>query len=86
MATEERIIFQSYTWKKGGRRPKLDPGSPIVCRNEEDGLRRLEKVRLGQLSVDGAQVVRMSVDVETGDYGEPEYLGAAGDVPDAEGE
>lgn len=84
MATEERIIFQPYTWKKGGRRPKLEPGSPVVCRDGEDGLRRLEKVRSGQLSVDGAQVVKMSVDVETGDYGEPEYLGSVGDVPEAD--
>lgn len=83
MVTEEQIILQPYTWKKGGRRPKLAPGAPIVCRDEEEGLRRLEKVRSGQLSVDGAQVVKMSVDVETGDYGEPEYLGSAGEIPEA---
>lgn len=85
MALEERIIFQPYTWKKGGRRPVLEPGTPIACRDAEEGLRRLEKVRSGQISVDGAQVVRLAVDDEAGDYDEPEYLGSVGDVPDTEG-
>ena len=38
-------------------------------------------MREGLLSVAGAQAVRMTVDEEAGDYGEPEVLGSVGDVP-----
>ncbi|MFT8445100.1 MAG: hypothetical protein ABF751_09835 [Acetobacter orientalis] len=81
MAATERIIFQPYVWRKSGRRTILEPGAAIACRDADDALRRIEKVREGLLSVAGAQAVRMSVDEEAGDYGEPEVLGSVGDVP-----
>lgn len=85
MAATERIIFQPYVWRKSGKRTVLEPGAAIACRDADDALRRIEKVRDGLLSVAGAQAVRMTVDEEAGDYGEPEVLGCVGDVPgDAE--
>lgn len=81
MAATERIIFQPYVWKKTGKRTILVPGTPVACRDAEDALRRIEKVRDGLLSVAGAQAVRMTVDEEAGDYGEPEVLGCVGEVP-----
>lgn len=80
MAATERVIFQTYVWKKTGRRSILEPGTAVSCRDAEDALRRLEKVRDGLLSVAGAQAVRVTVDEEAGDYGEPEVLGWVGDV------
>lgn len=84
MAATERIIFQPYVWRKSGRRTVLEPGAAIACRDADDALRRIEKVRAGQLTVAGAQAVRMAVDEEAGDYGEPEVLGSVGDVPGEE--
>ena len=81
MAATERIIFQPYVWKKVDKRTILEPGAAVACRDTEDALRRIEKVRDGLLSVAGAQAVRMTVDEEAGDYGEPEMLGIVGDVP-----
>lgn len=80
MAATERIIFQPYVWKKVGKRTALEPGTPVACRDAEDALRRIEKVRDGLLSVAGAQAVRMTVDEEAGDYGEPEVLGIIGET------
>lgn len=81
MAATERVIFQPYVWKKTGRRTFLEPAAAVACRDVEDAMRRIEKVRNGQLSVAGAQAVRMTVDEDAGDYGEPEILGNAGDIP-----
>ncbi|MCI1437091.1 MAG: hypothetical protein LKI03_06035 [Acetobacter indonesiensis] len=81
MAATERIIFQPYVWRKSGKRTTLEPGAAVACRDTEDALRRIEKVQEGLLSVAGAQAVRMTVDEEAGDYGEPEVLGSVGDVP-----
>lgn len=81
MAVIERIIFQPYVWRKSSKRTILEPSAAVACRNVEDALRRIEKVREGLLSVAGAQAVRMAVDEEAGDYGEPEVLGSVGDVP-----
>lgn len=82
MAATERIIFQPYVWKKTGKRTTLEPGTPVACRDAEDALRRIEKVRDGLLSVAGAQAVRVTVDEEAGDYGEPEVLGRVGSFPE----
>ncbi|MCG0998163.1 hypothetical protein [Acetobacter persici] len=82
MAATERVIFQPYVWKKTGRRTILEPTAAVSCRDAEDALRRIEKVRDGLLSVAGAQAVRMTVDEEAGDYGEPEVLGCVGTVPE----
>lgn len=81
MAATEHVIFQTYAWKKIGSRSILQPGTAVACRNSEDALRRLEKAKDGLLNVAGAQAVRMSVDEEAGDYGEPEVLGSVGETP-----
>lgn len=81
MTAIERIIYQPYIWRKSGKRTILEPGSAVACRDKEDALRRIEKVRGGLISVAGAQAVRMAVDEEAGDYGEPEVLGSVGEVP-----
>ncbi len=79
MAASERFIFQPYV---EGKRGALKAGTPIACRNAEDGQRRAEKAMAGGTIV-GAQVVRVMADEEAGDYGEPEFLGIYGRVPDA---
>lgn len=81
MPATERIIFQPYVWKKAGKRTTLEHGTPVACRGVEDALRRIEKVRDGLLSVAGAQAVRVAVDEEARDYGEPEVSGSVGNVP-----
>ena len=68
-----RIIYQPYG--KG-----LKPGTPIVCRDSAEGERRAEKA-MAAGSILGAHVVRMVVDEDVGDYGEPEYLFSLGAVP-----
>ncbi|WP_264997128.1 hypothetical protein [Komagataeibacter xylinus] len=55
-----------------------------MCRSVEEGRRRADKVAVGGTSIDGAVLVRMFVDEEAGDYGEPEILVSVGDVPDIE--
>ena len=71
MAT--RIIYQPYG--KG-----MKPGTPVVCRDPAEGERRAEKALAGG-SILGAHVVRLVVDEDAGDYGEPEYLFSLGAVP-----
>ncbi|NHO39144.1 hypothetical protein GOB80_05470 [Acetobacter ghanensis] len=77
MALAERIVFQPFV-RQGA---VLRAGTPILCPNVDDARRRIEKIRSGILHVAGAVVVRMQVDEEIGDYGEPEYLERIGDVP-----
>lgn len=77
MALAERIVFQPFV-RQG---TVLRAGTPILCPNVDDARRRVEKIRSGILHVAGAVVVRMQVDEEIGDYGEPEYLERIGDVP-----
>lgn len=85
MSTTERIIFQPYKWGKSKRgQAQLEPGAPIMCRSVEEGRRRADKVAAGGTSTDGALLVRMLVDEEAGDYGEPEILESVGDVPEIE--
>lgn len=72
MATT-RIIYQPYL--KG-----LKPGPPIVCRDPAEGERRAEKA-MAAGSILGAHVVRIAVDEDAGDYGEPDYLFTFGHVP-----
>ncbi len=67
MAASERILYQPYTL---GRRGNLTPGKPVPCRNADEAVRRAERAIAGGLIV-GAQVVRVVVDEEAGDYGEP---------------
>lgn len=82
MALAERIVFQPFVWQGAG----LRAGAPILCPSVEDARRRVDKIRAGVLHVAGAVVVRMQVDEDIGDYGEPEYLERIGDVPGGEDE
>ncbi|MFT9165422.1 MAG: hypothetical protein ABF504_10120 [Komagataeibacter saccharivorans] len=85
MAATERIIFQPYIWGKPNRgSAQLELGVPIVCRSVEEGRRRTDKVAAGGTSMAGALLVRMEVDEDAGDYGEPEILDSVGDVPEME--
>jgi hypothetical protein len=77
MALAERIIFQPYT---EGKRGALKPGSPVACRNPEEGYRRAEK-GMASGAIVGGQVVRVMADEEAGDFSEPEFLGVYGRVP-----
>ena len=79
MAVAERIIFQPYVQ---GRRGGLKPGQPVACRSAADAERRAEKALASGMAV-GAHVVRVMADEEAGDYGEPEFLGVFGQVPEA---
>jgi|GEM_PF-1318414 len=79
------IVLQPYMWrhpKKGASR--LEAAPPIACRTAMDGKRRLEKIRAGETGFAGAYLVSVTADPEMGDYGEPEFLDQAGDVPDRE--
>ncbi len=76
MAATTRIVYQPYI--KG-----MKPGTPVVCRDPAEGERRAEKAMAGG-SILGAQVVRMVVDEEMGDFGEPEFLFTIGAVPATE--
>lgn len=80
MASREQIVFQPYVT---GARGSIKPGTPIACRNAEDGQRRAEKAMEAGSAI-GAHVVRMQVDEDAGDYGDPEYLVTLGRVPGGE--
>lgn len=67
--------------EKTVRHSILEPGAAVACRDAEDALRRIEMVQNGLLGVAGIQAVRMSVDEEAGDDGEPEVIESLGDVP-----
>ena len=58
-------------------------GTPIACRSPEEGIRRAERALAGG-SILGAQVVRVTHDDDAGEFGEPEFLGKFGRVPDAD--
>jgi len=78
LALSERIIFQPYS---RGRRGDVVAGGAVVCRTPEEAQRRADKALTGGSAI-GAHIVRMVVDTELGDYGEPEYLAVMGIVPD----
>ncbi len=80
MAFTSQIVYQPYL---AGSRGTLKAGAAIVCRSAEDGLRRAERA-LENGSIVGAQVVRMTHDDDAGEFGDPEFLGTVGRVPDAE--
>jgi len=52
-----------------------------VCRTAEEGARRAEKALAGG-SIVGARVVRVLHDSATDEFGDPEYLGEFGQVPE----
>ncbi len=80
MALAEHIIFQPYL---DARRGTLKPGVPIACRSPENARRRAEKAMASGMIV-GGHVVRIMIDAEAGDYGDPEFLGVYGKVPETD--
>ena len=79
MAISERIIFQPY---RRGKRGDVIAGGAMVCRTPEEAQRRADKAMTGGEAI-GAHIVRMAVDADLGDYGDPEYLATIGIVPDS---
>ena len=80
MATTTQVIYQPYV---AGARGSLKAGVAVACRSPEDGLRRAERAMAGG-SILGAQVVRVTHDDDAGEFGDPEYLGRFGRVPETE--
>ena len=78
MATVAQVIYQPYV---AGPRGALKPGTPIVCRTAEEGVRRAERAMAGG-SILGARVVRVLHDDAADEFGQPEHLGAWGQVPE----
>jgi hypothetical protein len=78
MALAERFIFQPYI---EGKRGAIKAGPPVACRNAEEAQRRADKAMAGGAII-GCHVVRVMADEEAGDYGDPEFLGTFGRVPD----
>ena len=76
MPSRTQIIYRPYV---AGARGALK----APCRLPEEGLRRAERAMAGG-SILGGEVVRMTHDDDAGDFGEPEYLGKFGRVPDAD--
>ncbi|MCP1197006.1 hypothetical protein NKW84_14215 [Acetobacter senegalensis] len=81
MGATQRIVFMPYVWRLKGKKRVLEPGIPVICRTETEALRWVEKIDNKSLSAAGGQAVKMLVDEEAGDYGEPELLASAGTVP-----
>ena len=79
MAFTTQVIYQPYL---AGARGALRAGTPVACRTSAEGLRRAERALAGG-SILGAQVVRMMHDDRAEEFGEPEYLGTFGRVPEA---
>ena len=80
MPSTTQVIYQPYV---AGARGALKAGVPIACRSAAEGLRRAERALAGG-SVLGAQVVQMTHDDDAGEFGEPEFLGTFGRVPEPE--
>jgi len=78
MPATAQIIYQPYVT---GARGTLRPGTPIVCRTAEEGVRRAEKALAGG-SIVGARIVRVIHDDDADEFGAPEYLGELGRVPE----
>ncbi len=78
MPATAQIIYQPYL---AGARGRLQPGAPIVCRTAEEGTRRAERALAGG-SIAGARIVRVLHDGDADEFGDPEYLGEFGRVPE----
>lgn len=81
MSATERIVFVPFVWRQRGKVKVLEPGAPVACRTQEDALRWVDKIRIGRLTAAGGQAVKMTVDEDAGEYGEPVFLDSTGDVP-----
>lgn len=80
MAASEQTFYQPYNL---GKRGTLAPGKPVPCRTPEEAIRRAEKALAAGL-IAGAHVLRVAVDAEAGEWGEPEYVASFGAVPEPE--
>ena len=80
MPSSSQVIYQPYI---AGARGALKAGVAVACRTPEEGNRRAERA-LAAGSILGAHVVRLNHDDDSGEMGEPEYLGTFGRVPDVE--
>jgi len=60
---------------------RLERSTPIECDSLWDGKEILAKLRAGKTGFDGAYLIRVTIDPDTGNKGEPEFLDRAGDVP-----
>ena len=76
----QQIVYQPYI---AGPRGSLKPGTPVICRTADEGLRRAERALAGG-NILGAQIVRMVHDEAADEFGEPEFLGSVGQVPGGE--
>ena len=80
MASTTQVIYQPYV---AGPRGSLKAGTAVACRSADEALRRAERAFQGG-SILGAQVVRVTHDDDAGEFGEPEFLGTIGRVPNAD--
>lgn len=71
------VFFQPYL---RGKRGGIMPGPAVPCRDAAQAERRAE-VAMATGRIVGGHVVRCLTDAEAGDYGEPEFLQAYGEVP-----
>jgi len=78
MPATPQIIYQPYV---AGKRGALKAGNPLVCRTPEEGMLRAEK-SLASGSILGARIVRVWHDTESDEFGDPEFLGELGRVPE----
>ena len=83
MAVSAQIVYQPYHAQPyhAGKRGALKAGSAVACRSFEEGMLRAEKALDGG-SIVGARVVRVLHDSEADEFGDPEYLGQVGRVPE----
>ena len=78
MTATPQIIYQPYL---AGPRGALKAGTALACRTPEEGMLRAEKALAGG-SIVGARVVRVWHDTEADEFGDPEFLGEVGRVPE----
>ncbi len=76
--SETAFIVQTYV---AGARGALKAGETVRCPSEASARSRAEKIwALGKAL--GVEVVKQTVNVEAGDYSEPDYLVRLGKVPE----
>lgn len=75
-----KTTFAVVTYVAGAR-GSLKVGEQIPCHSEQNAHARAEKLMAGGRIL-GADVVKQTADPDAGEYGEPEYLGRHGRVPE----
>lgn len=83
MSDNTKIICQVYEWKKqaNAKQPVLTKAQMFECRDPRDAENRAQKIHDGNQYA-GADVFKIRVDEDLGDFGEPEFIARLGDVPD----